>query len=83
MSVGDIKTKSFYEEAPPNSEGTLTTFGAVLGIISTILGGGMIAIPFAIYCAGFGLGLCISAFAAIQVIFSSVMYLKAREVCPN
>jgi len=64
MSVGEVKSKSFYEAAPPDSEGTLTTSGAVLGIISTILGGGMIAIPFAIYNAGFALGLAISAFAA-------------------
>jgi len=64
MSVGEVKTKSFYESAPVGSEGTLTVSGAVLGIISTILGGGMIAVPFAIYNAGFALGIAISAFAA-------------------
>ena len=64
MSVGEVKTKSFYEANVPGTEGTLTTSGAVLGIISTILGGGMIAIPFAIYNAGFALGFVISAFAA-------------------
>ena len=63
MSVGDVKTKSFYESATPGSEGTLTIAGGVLGIFSTILGGGMIAIPFAIYNAGFALGVVISAFA--------------------
>jgi len=36
-----------------------------LGIISTILGGGMIAVPFAIYNAGFALGIGISCFAAV------------------
>lgn len=45
--------------------GTLTTSGAVLGIISTILGGGLVAIPFAFYSIGFSLGLGVIAFAAV------------------
>jgi amino acid permease len=36
----------------------------VLGIISTILGGGMLAIPFAIYFMGFAMSVCMGAFAA-------------------
>lgn len=64
MSVGEVKTKSFYESAMPGTDGTLTTSGIVLGIISTILGGGMVSIPFAIYNSGFILGFIISAFAA-------------------
>jgi len=49
MMVGDLGAKSFYHENDSETPGTLTTSGAVLGIISTILGGGMVGIPWAIY----------------------------------
>ena len=49
LAVGGIGSKSFYEESKPETPGTLTTSGAVLGMISTILGGGMLSIPWAIY----------------------------------
>ena len=49
LAVGGVGTKSFFEEAKPETPGTLTTSGAVLGMISTILGGGMLSIPWAIY----------------------------------
>ena len=49
MIVGEMGGKSFYQENSPETPGTLTTSGAVLGIISTILGGGMISIPWALY----------------------------------
>jgi amino acid permease len=43
----------------------LTTSGAILGIISTILGGGLVAIPFAFYSIGFSLGMAVIIFAAL------------------
>lgn len=65
--------KSFFQEAVPQGQpdengeipGTLTTSGAILGIISTILGGGLVAIPFAFYSIGFTLGMGVITFAAI------------------
>jgi amino acid permease len=65
LAVGQIRGKSFFAENSPETPGTLTTSGAVLGIISTILGGGMVGIPWAIYSQGFVLGIGVSAFAAI------------------
>ena len=63
LSSGEPRVKSFFKEAKPNLKGepdengeipgTLTTSGAILGIISTILGGGLVAIPFAFYSIGF------------------------------
>ena len=49
LAVGNVGTKSFFQEADPETPGTLTTSGAILGIISTILGGGMVGLPWAIY----------------------------------
>lgn len=45
LAVGEVGAKSFFHENAPETPGTLTTSGAVLGIVSTILGGGMVSIP--------------------------------------
>ena len=65
LAVGDISAKGFHAENSPDTPGTLTTSGAVLGIISTILGGGMLAFPQAIYQLGIVLGLVVAGFACI------------------
>ena len=63
--------------------GTLTSSGAVLGIVSTILGGGIVALPSAIYSIGLGAGCLILGFGSVQVTICSLLYLKARQFCPN
>jgi hypothetical protein len=65
LAVGQDLAKSFFHQAAAETPGTLTTSGAVLGIISTILGGGMLSIPFALYYSGFVMGVCLAAFASI------------------
>ena len=87
MSSGPPRVKSFFKEARPGAdgeaEGTLTASGAVFGIISTILGGGIVGLPFSFYSCGLYLGLVIAIIASFQVVIQSILYLKAREVCPN
>lgn len=63
--------------------GTLTMFGVVLGIVSTVLGGGIVAIPYSFYSVGISLGMVISIFSSFQVVIGCLLYLKAREACPN
>ena len=73
LSDGPTRVQSFFKEAVNEGEadengeipGTLTVSGAVLGIISTILGGGLVAIPYAFYCTGLGLGLFVIIIATI------------------
>ena len=84
FSIGPMSVKSFYEENDGDkSSGTLTNSGAVLGLVSTILGGGMVSIPFSLYSMGLYPGTAIILFAAIQTTGACVLLLKAREVCPN
>ena len=51
--------------------------------MSTIVGGGMVSIPWAFYNTGFYLALTFSVFASAQVILCSVLFLKARDMCPD
>jgi amino acid permease len=51
--------------------------------MSTIVGGGMVSIPWAFYQSGIIIGLVVSVLASTQVILSSILFLKARSVCPD
>jgi len=64
-------------------QGTLGTWGAVFAIMSTIVGGGMVSIPWAFLKCGLITGAVFSITAAVQVVISSILYLKAREICPE
>ena len=44
--------------------GTLTTSGAIFGIISTILGGGIVGLPFSFYSCGLYFGISIAIIAS-------------------
>ena len=77
------RPQSFYNTADPHSEGVLGTWGTVLAIMSTIVGGGMLSIPWAFLECGIYLAIAFAALAAIQVVYSAAMLLKARELCPQ
>ena len=77
-------SKSFFQENPnPGHEGVLTMSGVVLAIMSTILGGGMMAIPHATLTVGLIPTIGVALFASAQVVVSCVLFLRAREVCPG
>lgn len=57
--------------------------GVVLAIMSTILGGGMVSIPWATFNVGLIPTIGIACFASAQVVISCVLFLRAREVCPD
>ena len=75
LSKGTPRIKSFYAEAVPGPEidgeeapgGTLTMCGAVLGILSSILGGSLVALPFSFCSCGLYLGMVLCIFAGLQV----------------
>ena len=70
---GPSDVKSFYQENRSSERtntdgdfpGTLTTSGAVFGILSTILGGGIVGIPFSFYSLGLIIGIFVAVFASV------------------
>lgn len=75
--------KGSFHQFNAEGHGTLGLWGVVFAIISTIVGGGILSIPWAIKTCGLALGIIIAALSALQVMLSSNLYLKAREMCPN
>ena len=70
LSAGPPLVKSFYQEATgkpgPDGEikGTLTSSGVIFGIISTILGGGIVGLPFSFYSCGIYLAIFVAIIAS-------------------
>ena len=75
-------SKSYYKESL-SEHGVLGMSGVVLAIMSTILGGGMVSIPWATFQVGLIPTIGVAAFASFQVVISCVLFLRAREVCPD
>ena len=73
---------SFMQYAKPH-EGTLGTWGTIFAFMSTVVGGGIVSIPWSMYQTGFPQGMLLSVFATLQVLLMSFLFLKARELCPS
>lgn len=63
--------------------GKLGNWGSVFAILSTIIGGGMVSIPWAFYCCGFPIAMLLLLFSSAQVVVSCMLYLKAKNICPE
>ena len=61
----------------------LTKMGAALTILSTTIGGGIVALPSAFYQTGLILGPSLVVIMAVQTTFSSVIYLEAKDLIPG
>ena len=53
--------------------------GAFLALISTIIGGGIVSIPYAFAASGFVVGFCVQAIVCICMINTVRLYLQARD----
>jgi amino acid permease len=51
--------------------------------VSTVIGGGMVGLPYAILLLGLVLGFSLLAFSAITVHYSSYLYFAIREQVPG
>ena len=61
----------------------LTTFTGVLAILSTIIGGGIVSIPYAFVGIGLPFGICLNFLGVINTIFSIDLYLAAKDLIPD
>ena len=55
-------------------------YGTALAIISTIMGGGIVSIPFAYAVAGVATGISVQVCVIIAIWFSCVLYLETRRI---
>jgi len=60
----------------------LSTFEAALGLLSTIVGGGIVGIPYAMYHCGIPMGLLLNILLAFSTQYSVTLYLAAKEQIP-
>ena len=61
----------------------LSTIGAALTLISTIVGGGIVGLPFAFYNLGLQYGLLFLLFMALQTVYSTKLYCGAKDLIPG
>jgi amino acid permease len=61
----------------------LTRTAAVLSVISSIVGGGIVSLPHSYYFTGIILGTVLIVLAAAQTTYSIHLYLKAKEYLPG
>lgn len=61
----------------------LTTFTGVLAILSTIIGGGIVSIPYSFVSFGIPLAIVANILAVILTIFSCDLYMAAKDIVPD
>lgn len=61
----------------------LTTFTAILALISTIIGGGIVGMPYSMLHFGFPLAIVFNVLAVMVTIASGTMYLAIKDTIPD
>ena len=74
------KEEADEDEVPCTVDGRNSVVGTALAIISTIMGGGIVSIPFAYAVAGPAVGLSVQIIVIIAIWISCILYLQTRNI---
>ena len=61
----------------------LTTFTGTLAILSTIIGGGIVSIPYSFISFGIPLGIVFNILAVIMTMYCVELYLACKDAIPD
>ena len=66
-----------------DGEKGLSTFTGILAILSTIIGGGIVGVPYSYLNFGIPLAVVVNLIAVCCTIYTSYLYLKAKDALPD
>ena len=69
-------------QVPSHTSNGLTSFEASLALLSTIIGGGIVGIPYAMYHLGIPFGIGLNLIIMVSCWYSCVLYLGAKQLVP-
>lgn len=61
----------------------LSTFTGILAILSTIIGGGIVSIPYSFVSFGIPLGIAMNILAVLMTNYSVKLYLAGKDIVPD
>ncbi len=78
----DSKMRHTYRVSFVGQHG-LTTFTGILAILSTIIGGGIVSIPYSFISFGIPLAIIFNILAVLMTAYSADLYLACKDVVPD
>ena len=83
LDRGEKSDSSEHSHELQRSQKSLTVFEAGLALLSAIIGGGIVGIPFSMVHTGIPLGLALNAAVAAIGWFTGSLYLKVKDLSPT